>query len=225
MLISFIRTFFLLVCVIAAVRLMGKRQIGQLQPSELVITILLSQIAATPMQDNDLPMLNTVVAILILAGVEIILSALGMKSSKARTVLEGNPVLIIDDGKLDMKQLKRLRYTIDDVTEALRQKNVFDLSKVQYAIAETNGALSIMLKPAERPLTSGDAGKTPPDNGIPVPVISDGKILYEGLQRLDISEERLLECVGENGLKPENVFFMTIDKKGNKNVVKKENEV
>ena len=158
MLISFIRTVILLVCVVAAVRLMGKRQIAQLQPVELVITILLSQIAATPMQDNDLPLLNTVVALLVLAGIEIILSAAGMKNKKIRTLLEGNPVVVIKDGVPDRKQLSRLRYTEDDITEALRQKDIFDISQVQYAVAETNGALSVILKPEFRTPTVSDVG-------------------------------------------------------------------
>ncbi len=224
MLISFVRTFILLLCVIAAVRLMGKRQIGQLQPSELVITILLSQIAATPMQDNDLPLLNTVVAILVLTGVEIVLSVIGMKSPKARAFLEGNPVIIVNDGKLDVKQLQRLRYTMDDVAEALRQKDIFDISQVQYAVAETNGALSVMLKPEYCPLTAEDAGKTPEDKGMPVPVVCDGKILDAGLRLLGLKEKAIREKAEENKLRVEDIFYMTIDKTGCENVVKKEDE-
>ena len=201
---------------------MGKRQIGQLQPSELVITILLSQIAATPMQDNDLPMLNTVVAILVLAGAEIILSLIGLKSKKVRTLLEGEPVVLIDDGTLDPVQLKRLRYTVDDVAEALRQKNIFDISQVQYAIAETNGALSVMLKPDCSPLTAAAAGKTLPDNGMPIPVISDGKMLPEGLERLGLSEKQLEKKAGKSGLPIEKIFYMTVDKNGNTVVIGKE---
>lgn len=222
MLVSFIRTILLLICVIAAVRLMGKRQIGQLQPSELVITILLSQIAATPMQDNDLPMLNTVVAILVLAGTEVLLSVVGMKSARARRFLEGNPVIVIEDGKLDEEQLKRLRYTIDDVAEALRQKDIFDISEVQYAVAETNGSLSVLLKPEFRTPQTSDLGCVPPDNGIPVPVISDGKLLPDGLTRLGIAEADVKTEAEKHDLTVKDIFYMTVDKKGGAAVIGKE---
>ena len=129
MLTSFIRTFILLVAVIAAVRLMGKRQIGQLQPAELVVTILLSQIAATPMQDNDIPLMNTLIAVMVLVGVEILISYFSMKNSRIRAVLQGNPVMVIRNGQLDQKELKRIRYTVDDLMEALRGKDVFDIVK------------------------------------------------------------------------------------------------
>lgn len=224
MLISFIRTIILLICVISAVRLMGKRQIGQLQPSELVITILLSQIAATPMQDNDLPMLNTLVAISVLIGAEIVLSVLGLKSRKVRKLLEGNPVLIINDGVIDQRQLKRIRYTMDDVTEALRQKDIFDLSQVQYAIAETNGALSVMLKPEFRTAPSPDE-TLKPDGGMPVAVISDGKIVAEGLDRLGLPKVKLHSRLARRGLTAEKIFYMTMDKNGDTVIIGKEEKV
>lgn len=225
MLISFARTFILLLCVIGAVRLMGKRQIGQLQPSELVITILLSQIAATPMQDNDLPMLNTVVAILVLAGAEIVMSVVGMKNTAVRTFLEGSPVIVIRNGELDQKQLKRLRYTVDDVAEALRQKNIFDMSQVEYAVAETNGMLNVLLKPEFRPATTSDVGKIPPNNGMPMPVVTDGRILKEGLKVLGISKEKLEKKIGSKGVTVDKIFYMTMDFKGNTVIVKKEEDI
>ena len=224
MLISFVRTVMLLVAVIAAVRLMGKRQIGQLQPSELVITILLSQIAATPMQDNDLPMLNTVVAILVLAGTEILLSVIGLKSIKAREFLEGKPVIIINDGVLDREQLKRLRYTADDVAEALRQKDIFDISQVEYADAETNGAISVLLKPDFRAVSTGDLKIKAPDNGMPFAVISDGKIIEEGLKLSGMKHKTLQKRLSEKALKSEEVFYMTIDKNGNSVIINRGND-
>ena len=136
MLTSFFRTVILLIIIVIAVRIMGKRQIGQLQPAELVVTILLSEIAATPMQDNDIPMLNSVVAILVLVALEIIMSALSLKSIKIRGVLQGNSVILIKDGEIQQNQMKRLRFTLDDLLEALRQKDVFDVSLLStYAIA------------------------------------------------------------------------------------------
>ena len=151
MLICFIRTLILFVVIIFGLRLMGKRQIGQLQPAELVITILLSEIAATPMQDNDISMLNSVVAIMILVSLEIIMSAISLKSMSFRGLLQGNSIVIIKDGVIDPGQMKRLRFTLDDLLEALRQKDVFDIEEVEYAVVETNGTLSVLLKPCYRP--------------------------------------------------------------------------
>ena len=135
MLTSLLRTFILFIIIVIALRIMGKRQIGQLQPAELVVTILLSEMAATPMQDNDIPMLNTVIAILVLVSLEIIMSLISLKSIKMRTLIQGNSVMLINNGKVDQKQMKRLRYTLDDLLEGLRQKDVFDINDVQYAIA------------------------------------------------------------------------------------------
>ena len=224
MLISFCRTLFLLVCVILSVRLMGKRQIGQLQPSELVVTILLSQIAAIPMQDNDLPMLNTIVAILLLTGIEIILSVMGMKSPSVRTLLEGKPVLLINDGVIDRNQLKRLRFTLDDVTDALRQKSIFDISQVQYAIAETNGSLSVMLKPDYRAVTLGVSDIKTKDNGMPVTVVSDGKIVKSGIKQLGLSKEAIQLKLSKKRITLENVFFMSLDKSDRCVLIEKEDK-
>lgn len=122
MVLTILRIFILYVLATAAVRIMGKRQIGELQPSELVITILLSEIAAIPMQDTDIPLLNSVVAVLLLVAFEIISSVISMKSRGARRLLEGNAVTVIRDGKIDQKEIKRLRYTVDDLLTALRQR-------------------------------------------------------------------------------------------------------
>ena len=159
MVLTILRIFILYVLATAAVRIMGKRQIGELQPSELVITILLSEIAAIPMQDTDIPLLNSVVAVLLLVAFEIISSVISMKSRGARRLLEGNAVTVIRDGKIDQKEIKRLRYTVDDLLTALRQKDVFVLSDVTYAIVETNGTLSVVKKAAVDYLRPSDMGR------------------------------------------------------------------
>ena len=143
MVLTILRIFILYVLATAAVRIMGKRQIGELQPSELVITILLSEIAAIPMQDTDIPLLNSVVAVLLLVAFEIISSVISMKSRGARRLLEGNAVTVIRDGKIDQKEIKRLRYTVDDLLTALRQKDVFDISTVGYACKNSSKKMPI----------------------------------------------------------------------------------
>ena len=223
MLTSFIRTFILLVAVIVAVRLMGKRQIGQLQPAELVVTILLSQIAATPMQDNDIPLMNTLIAVMVLVGVEILISYFGMKNSRIRAVLQGNPVMIIKDGRLDQKQLSRIRYTVDDLMEALRGKDVFDISSVSCAVAETDGSLSILLRPDEQPATSKQVGNVPTDGDYPYVIVSDGKINYADFANAGLTSSSFERIM--NGLKatPDDVFLMTVKRSGGINLIRKDN--
>lgn len=151
MFVTLIRTGIIYILIIAAVRLMGKRQIGELQPSELVITILISEIAAIPLQDNGMPLVNTLVSIFLLIALEIISSVLNMKSGKFRDFMQGHSIILIRDGKLDQKKLTQLRFTMDDLLEALRQKDIFSIDEVQYAVVETNGTLSVLLKPENRP--------------------------------------------------------------------------
>ncbi len=222
MLITLARTVILYVLLIFTVRLMGKRQIGQLQPSELVITILISEIAVIPMQDNDLPMVHSILALLLLASFEIIMSAVVIKSGKIRKLLQGNSVVLIRDGMLDQKQLARLRYTVDDLLEALRQKNVFDISEVQYAIAETDGTLSVLLKPEKRPITVDAAGLPPSNDSFKNVIISDGKVITVEMPKCGMTKDKLDLILQQRGLKIENVFLLAIDKNGNMNIVEKD---
>ncbi len=223
MLISFVRTGILLVVIVFAVRIMGKRQIGQLQPAELVVTILLSEMAATPMQDNDIPMLNTLVAIAVLVSLEILMSVISLKSRRARSLLQGNSVIIIRNGKLDPKEMKRLRYTLDDLLEALRQKDVFDIGDVQYAIAETDGTLSVLLKPEKRTVTAEDMAVESQDNGLSCAVIMDGEIVRSGYSDCGMNDRKLDDIVKKEGYSPEEIFLLTVDKSGSYNLILKEN--
>ena len=225
MLISFVRAVILLVTVIVSLRLMGKRQIGELQPTELVVTILLSEVAAVPMQDNDIPMFNTLVGICVLVGVEILLGAAAVKSERLRSVLQGNAVLVIKDGRPVQKNMKKLRYNLDDVLEALRQKDVFDLSDVQYAFAETNGSLSVLLKPEKRPLSCKDAGVSPPDNGVAGALVMDGRIIRGKLSDCGVTEEQLRRIMKEEGVRQEDVFLLTVNKQGAVNLIEREKDL
>lgn len=223
MLISFVRTGILLVVIVIAVRIMGKRQIGQLQPAELVVTILLSEMAATPMQDNDIPMLNTLVAIAVLVSLEILMSVISLKSRKARSLLQGNSVIIIRNGKVDPKEMKRLRYTLDDLLEALRQKDVFDIGDVQYAIAETDGSLSVLLKPGKRTVTAEDMAAESKDNGLSCAVIMDGEIIRSGYSDCGMNDRKLGDIMRKEGYSPEEIFLLTVDRSGSYNLILKEN--
>lgn len=220
--ITFFRSIFLYILIIAAVRIMGKRQIGELQPSELVITILISEIAAIPMQDNGLPLFNSIIPIFILVAFEIILSVINMKSMKFRRVMEGNSVIIIRDGVIDQKALKKLRITTDDLTEGLRQKDVFDIADVQYAIFETNGSLSVLLKPDKRNVTPKDLGLSPADNGIPCAVINDGVVMHDLLAECGLNENRLDKLLRKKNIQRRDVFLLVADRSGQATVIPKE---
>lgn len=222
MLTAFIRSIILFVFIVAALRLMGKRQIGQLQPAELVVTILLSEMAATPMQDNDIPMLNTLVAIAVLVGFEIIMSALSLKSIRLRNILQGNSVLLIKNGTIDRNKMRQLRFTLDDLLEALRQKDVFDISDVEYAVAETDGSLSVMLKSGKQPLCADDIKLKKPSSALPVAIVADGRLIRGSFAESQFSDAEIRKALKDIKIPVENIFLMTLDKKGNTFVVRKD---
>lgn len=222
MFVTLIRTVILYLFVIATVRIMGKRQIGELQPTELVITILLSEIVAIPMQDNDIPLLSAVIPVMVLVGFEILISVISLKSVRFRSAMQGNSIIVIRDGVPDLKEIKKIRFTIDDILEALRQKDIFDISKVQYAIVETNGAISVMLKPEFSEITKKDLRLQAEDNGIPCAVIVDGRIIESNFQYCNMTLKKFYEIIKKDNIRIENTLLMTVDKKGNKTVIGKD---
>ena len=222
MFITLIRTSVLYIFVIAIMRLMGKRQIGELQPTELVVTLLLSEIIAIPMQDNDISLVSAIVPVLVLVGFEIIISVISLKSVKIRSLMQGNSIIIIRDGKLDLKKIKELRFTIDDILEALRQKDIFDISKVQYAVVETNGTISVMLKPEYEPATRNDLNLKTNDSGIPCAVIVDGRIIKTDFDSCNMTMEKLKRIIKKDKINVDKTLLMTIDKKGNKTIIGKD---
>ena len=201
---------------------MGKRQIGELQPTELVITLLLSEIIAIPMQDNDIPLVSTFIPALVLVGFEILTSLFSLKSVRFRTLIQGHSIIIIDNGKLNFKMIKELRFSIDDILEALRQKDVFDISKVQYAIVETNGNISVMLKPENEPVTMSDLNLPVEDNGLPCIVILDGQVIKADFRACHMTDEKLKRILKEDKIDIKNTLLMTVDKNGNKVVIRKD---
>lgn len=207
-----IRGIVVYIIVILSVRLMGKRQIGELQPFELVITILLSDIASMPLQNSNTPLLQSVASVFLLISLEIITSCLALKFRPFRTLLQGHSVMIVKNGEIDRKNLEKIRYSVDDVVEALRMKDVFDIERVNYAYVETNGSLSVLLKDDE-------------SKELPCLVISDGKIVEREFDICGLSREKLLRLLEKNGLRPSDVLLMTYsaDKKA-QIVLKKEDE-
>lgn len=210
----FIRAVIIYVAVIISLRIMGKRQIGELTPHELVITILVSQVAIIPLQDNSMPLLNMFVPILIFVSLEILASALSMKSIHFRNLIQGKPLFVIRNGKLDEKQMKRLRFTVDDLVDAVRQKGYFDLSSIQDAVVEPNGTISVLQKAEESPVTPKQLKLSVDENSTPVAVVVDGKPVYEyfGQNKVRNSEIELL--VTDSGKKFSEIMLMTIDDNG-----------
>lgn len=222
MFVTIIRTLILYFTVICVVRLMGKRQIGELQPSELVITLLLSEIIAMPMENNDIPLISTVIPVMLLVTLEIITSAISMKSLKFRFLVQGHPIIIIRNGELQQKEMKKLRLTIDDILESLRQKDIFDISLVSYAILETNGQMSVMLKPDYETVTNKNAGIQAEDSSIPCVVITDGQIERSAFDDCDMTDEKLKKIIQKQNIDVGSTLLMTLDKSGNSVIIKKD---
>lgn len=214
MAVTLIRATLLYAAIIFLIRLMGKRQIGELQPSELVVTILLSEIASIPMQDNNIPIIHSIVALFALVSYEILTSAVGLKSVKLRTVLQGHPVIVVRNGEIDMKALRKLRMTVNDLVSALRQKDIFDVSQVSYAIFETNGQISVLLKPEYRNSTAKDLNLVPVDNGMPFAVICDGKIIDDTVSESGLDKDKIKKLVISSKIPLEEIIIMTVTADG-----------
>lgn len=200
---------------------MGKRQIGDMQPNELVITLLISEIAAIPLQDTSQPLLNGIMAIFMLVILEIVMSVLAMKNQYIRKIMSGKSIVVIKNGVIDQKAMKNVRMTVLDLIELLRGQNVFDVSTVAFAVLEVNGNLSVLLKAKEQPVTVGDMNLKPKEEALAIPVISDGKIIDESLKALGTDRKALESKLKDNKTEAKNVFLMTLDRNGKYTIIKK----
>ncbi len=219
--IVFIRAVIIYVAVIIALRVMGKRQLGEMTPHELVITILVSQVAVIPLQDNAMPLANMIIPILIFVSLEIIVSAISMKSIGFRNIIQGKPIFVIKNGKLDEKQLKRLRITIDDLTDAVREKGFFDISEVQDAVVETNGTISVLPKAKNSPVTPEELKLEVDEKSTPIAVVTDGKPVDEYFGQYNIKKSEIELLVAQSGKKITDIMLLTIDDNGKINIIEK----
>ena len=208
-----------------AIRLMGKRQIGDLQPNELVVTILISEIAAIPLQDPTRPVITGIAAIFTLVILEIIISVIELKSQTVRQLMSGRAVVIIKNGKVDEKAMKRVRLTVLDLIELLRQSSVFDISEVAFAVLEVNGNLSVLRRSEFDSVQKKDMKIKKEQSLLPLPVICDGKIVFSSLDELGISRSELDKELKKQELSPEEIFILTADRDKNFKTVKKENAI
>ena len=222
MFISVIRTVILYVFIIVMLRLMGKRQIGDMQPSELVVTLVVANLASIPMQNTSQPLLSGIAPVLARVSLELCVTVLMMKSRSLRRLVCGSPVVVIEDGRLLQKQMKRLRLTTDDLCAQLRQQNIFSLEDVQYCIMETNGILSVLEKPHKRKPCADDLDILIPDKKIEAVAVSDGEILKTSLDLCGHSEDDVFNILNSNNIDLDEVFLMTLDGNGSYRIIKKE---
>ncbi len=215
------RTFIIYCSVTAFMRLMGKRQLGELQPGELVITLLVSEIAANPIIDNSLPILNCIIPLMLLVSFEILNSVIDMKCVRFRYFTEGKPITVIRNGQLDQKQLRKLRFTINDILSALRQKDIFNIEDVEYAIVETNGTLSTLLKPEKRNSTPKNYDKPEKDTGLPCAVVIDGEIIQTNFEDCGITLEEIKQKIKREKLQQQDILLMTVDRSKNYYIITK----
>ena len=211
MLTTFIRAIILYIIVLIVMRLMGKREIGQLQPFELAISIMIADLAATPMTESGIPITNGIMPILGLLVMHLIISMINIKSRKARKIICGKPALLIFRGKIDQKVLKKERFTINELEERLRDNNIFNIGDVEYAILETSGQVTVIPKPNKRPATPEDFNIEPKYEGIPYDLVVDGKVEYENLKKIGKDYIWLKKQTEKFGIKPEEALIVTID--------------
>lgn len=215
MAIIFLRTLILFICLLTATRVMGKRQVGELEPSELVVAVLISDIAAHPLQDISIPMLNALVPIIVLPCLEIIVTMLTLKSLRFRSFVCGKPTVIIENGRIIEREMRRSRVSLDELTLALRRKDIVDIGSVRCAVLETDGSLTALLYASEKPPSASLCGITAQDKPLPVVLINDGRLLSDNLRFLGKDGKWLQTELRKNGAKSvSEVFYFTCDSGG-----------
>jgi uncharacterized membrane protein YcaP (DUF421 family) len=213
-LITFFRAIVLYLIVLVVMRLMGKREIGQLQPFELAISIMIADLASIPMTEIGIPIFNGIVPILGLLVMHLILSLINLKSLKAREIICGKPSILIYRGKINEKELKKERFTINELEERLRGNNVVNLGDVEYAILETSGQVTVIQKPEKRNTIPEDFNIVPEYEGIPYDLVVDGKVMNKNLKAIGKNYNWLKKQVEKFDIKPEEALVVTIDGKG-----------
>lgn len=215
MLVSFVRALILYAVVVLVVRIMGKRQIAQLQPFELVVAIMIADLAAVPAQNVGIPLVSGLVPIFALLLSQLILSFLTMKSERIRVFVCGAPNILIENGKINYNELKRQRINLNDLLEQLRSNNIPNVADVEFAVLETGGQLNVIPKSGKRPVTPEDLGIPAPYEGIPLTVIMDGQIHHENLKKANLDIAWLMNELNVRKLSAKDVFFASLDSSGN----------
>lgn len=210
MFIVFIRALLLYIIVVVVMRMMGKRQVAEMQPFELVIMMMIAELAATPMEDMDIPLINGVIPIIALLSTQVLVSYFSLKSKKFSDFVCGKPSILIHKGRINQSEMLRLRINMDDLLEALRNKDYFNIDDIEYAILETNGQMSIMPKANKRPVVISDLNldKDIEEEALPVTLIIDGNLDHKALEKAGYDKKWLMDQLKKQGIDGiENVFF------------------
>ena len=211
MLLSYFRTCIIYLVLIATIRLLGKRQIGQMEPAEFVVTMLVANLATIPLQDTGIPLLGGLVPIITVLGAELVLSALALRSIRLRKLLCGKPVILIENGNILQANLRKTRVTLDELTGHLREKDVLDLQAVQYAILETNGNLSVFPYPKERPANAREAGIQAGKQYLPLTIVSDGRLISDNLKKANKDTVWLQKTLKKYDATLADTWLLTVD--------------
>lgn len=214
MLTTFLRSIFLYVIILVVMRLMGKREIGQLQPFELAISIMIADLASIPMTETGIPITRGIIPILGLLVMHLLISLINLKSVKAREIICGKPRILIYRGKIDEKALIKERFTINELEERLRGNGVASVGDVEYAILETSGDITVIQKPNKRTTIPEDFNIMPEYEGIPYDLVVDGKIMNKNLKKIGKDYNWLQKEVGKFKIRPEEALLVTFDGKG-----------
>ena len=216
MLIVFVRTLVLYTVVVIVMRIMGKRQIGQLQPFELAIAIMISELAAVPMQNTGIPLVNGIIPILTLLIAQMTLSFVSLKNVKARGAICGKPSILIENGRIIEANLRSEMYTLNDLLEQLRIKDTPNISDIEFAILETNGQLSVIPKSQKRPVNAEDLQLSTKYEGLPLDLIVDGAVIDKNLKKANLGEHWLKQQINKFGIQDfKDVLFASLDSQGN----------
>ena len=224
MLINFFRSIMLYLIVLIVMRLMGKREIGQLQPFELAISIMIADLATIPMADTGIPIGNGIIPILGLLVMHLLITFINLKSNKLREIICGKPRILIYRGKIQEKAMKKERFTINELQERIRSQNIVNLGDVEYAILETSGQITVIEKPNKRQTIPEDFGIMPEYEGIPYDLVIDGKIMYKNLEEIGKDYNWLKNEVNKFKYNPEEALVVTIDGRGQIFCQKKESK-
>ncbi len=214
MLATFTRSIIIYIIVLIVMRLMGKREIGQMQPFELAISIMIADLASIPMSDIGIPIFNGIIPILGLLVMHLIISVLNIKSSKIREFICGKPTILIYQGRIDEQKMKKERFTLNELEEKLRSNNVMDIGDVEFAILETSGDISVIQKPNKRTTTPEDFNIMPDYEGILYNLVIDGKIMTDNLRKIGKNYDWLQKQTQKFHMMPEEAFIVTINGKG-----------
>lgn len=219
--IVFIRAIVLYIVLAFSLRLMGKRQLGELQPSELVVTILISNIAAIPVEDSSVPMIMGIIPILTLVCIDVIMSGIMLKSTRIRKLMIGSPRIIISEGEILQNEMRQLRYTVDDLTEAMRDQQIFDISQIHFAIVETTGKINFLLKKDYQSAEKQDVNAGGSTQNPPSVIIRDGVVDKQQLNLLGLGEGWLKKILRDNDVTEKNVFLLMSESGGKYTMIKK----